>query len=133
MTRFAIDADVALRLIRDERRVAEGDQLVAPSILRSHVMSRIYREVRAAELPERDALRQLDDLAALRIRLLGDRVSRATAWKLASQLGWEDIEAAEYLAVAKLQADVLVTEDPTLVAGARGIVPVAGYPAIFGS
>jgi predicted nucleic acid-binding protein len=43
------------------------------------------------------------------MRLLGDRVSRRTAWKIAREHGWETTYDAEYLAVAKLQADALVT------------------------
>ena len=63
----------------------------------------------------------------MKIRLLGDRVSRATAWKIAAALGWDDIGDAEYLAVASLQADALVTDDESLAAAAEGIVPVAAY------
>jgi predicted nucleic acid-binding protein len=62
-----------------------------------------------------------------RTRLLGDRVSRATAWQLAERLGWDDVGRAEYLAVAKLQADALVTEDPELVRAADGVVPLARF------
>jgi predicted nucleic acid-binding protein len=63
----------------------------------------------------------------MKIRLLGDRVSRATAWKIAAGLGWDDIKDAEYLAVASLQADALVTDDDALAAAAEGIVRVAAY------
>ncbi|MFA4840741.1 MAG: hypothetical protein WC580_03440, partial [Agrococcus sp.] len=65
---------------------------------------------------------QLEALASLKLRLLADRVSRATAWKLAARLDWEDVARAEPLAVASLQADVLVTDDPVLVAAAEGVV-----------
>jgi hypothetical protein len=43
------------------------------------------------------------------MRLLGDRVSRRTACKITREHGWETTYDAEYLAVAKLQADALVT------------------------
>ena len=129
MTRFAIDAAVALRLIREGRRPADQHQLVAPAGLRSEVLARLYREVRAGRLAEAEARRQLDDLAGLKIRLLSDRVSRSTAWKIATELGWAEIGPAEYLAVAALQADALVTEDDRLTSQSR--VPLAGYADLF--
>ena len=46
-------------------------------------------------------------LTELKIRVLGDRVSRATSFKLANEQGWETTFDAEYLAVTLLQADAL--------------------------
>lgn len=130
MTRYAIDADVALRLIRDGSNADERHKLVGPSVLRSHALATLYQDVRTARLTETEGRRQLEHLAALKIRLLGDRVSRATAWKLADRLGWDDIGPAEYLAVATLQADALVTDDARLAAAADGIVEVVSYAAL---
>ena len=110
-TRFAIDAVTALRLVREDPSIGSRRRLVAPAVLRSDVLSSIYREVRDGSLGEKDASLQLEGLAALKIRLLGDRVSRATAWCIARQLDWNDTALAEYLAVATLQADVLVAGD----------------------
>ena len=121
MTRFAIDAPTAVRLARDEVSISDEHQLVGPSILRSHAMSLLYGGVRSGELDETEALLALDRLTTMRIRLLGDRVSRAVAWKLAVQLGWDDPARAEYLAVAKLQADTFVGLDPQLEEAARSI------------
>ena len=59
------------------------------------------------------------------MRLLGDRVSRRTAWQIARQHGWDTLRDAEYLAVTQLQADALVTVDPSLEATARALVAVA--------
>ncbi|WP_314503548.1 hypothetical protein [uncultured Microbacterium sp.] len=42
----------------------------------------------------------------------------------------DELGPAEYLAVASLQADALVTEDPELMAAAEGIVAVAPYAAL---
>jgi predicted nucleic acid-binding protein len=42
-----------------------------------------------------------------------------TAWKIAREHGWETTYDAENLAVAKLQADALVTVTPVLAAKAR--------------
>ena len=127
MTRFAIDAAIALRLIRDGSDADRRNQLVAPSVLRSHALTTLYRDVRTGEITESAGREQLEGLAAMKIRLLGDRVSRATAWKIAAGLGWDDIGDAEYLAVASLQADALVTDDDDLAAAAKGIVRVAAY------
>lgn len=64
------------------------------------------------------------------MRLLGDRVSRRTAWKIAVEHGWDTTYEAEYLAVTKLQADALVTVDPRMVAMADGIVSLASLDAL---
>jgi predicted nucleic acid-binding protein len=131
-TRFAIDAVTALRLVREEPAIGARRRLVAPSVVRSHVLSMLYGEVRDGSLGEKDARAQLEGLAALKIRLLGDRVSRATAWKIARLLDWDDTALAEYLAVATLQADVLVAGDGRVAAAADGIVDLAEYGDLRG-
>lgn len=128
--RLAIDALTALRIVREDPGVGSRHRLVGPAVLRSHVMSLLYREMREGKIEEKEARAQLDGLATLRIRLLGDRVSRATAWRIARQLGWDDTALAEYLAVATLQADALITADPTLGAAAAEFVPVVDYEAL---
>jgi len=128
--RFAIDALTALRIIRDDPGIGSRCRLVGPALLRSHVLSLLYREVREGKIEEKEARTQLDGLAALQIRLLGDRVSRATAWKIARQLDWEDTALAEYLAVATLQADALITADPTIQAAAAEFTTLADYGAL---
>ena len=42
--------------------------------------------------------------------------------RIAARLDWDEIAPAEVLAVASLQADVLVTDDPVLAAAAEGVV-----------
>ncbi|WP_295836113.1 hypothetical protein [uncultured Microbacterium sp.] len=130
--RFAIDALTALRIIRDDPGIGSRRRLVGPAVLRSHVLSLLYREVREGKIEEKEARTQLDGLAALQIRLLGDRVSRATAWKIARQLDWEDTALAEYLAVATLQADALITADHTIQAAAAEFTTLADYGALRG-
>ena len=132
MTRYAIDAAIALRLIRDASNADRRHQLVAPSVLRSHALSLLYRDVRDGRITEEEGRQQLEALAAMKIRLLNDRVSRATAWKIAAGLGWNDIGLSEYLAVASLQADALVTENDELTAAASGIVRLAAYGDLAG-
>jgi hypothetical protein len=130
MTRYAIDAPVAVRLIRDGADADARHRLVGPAALRSHALALLYRDVRLGVITEQVGRQQLEGLAALKIRLLGDRVSRATAWKIAAGLAWDELGPAEYLAVASLQADALVTLDPELMAAAEGIVAVAPYAAL---
>jgi predicted nucleic acid-binding protein len=127
MTRVAIDARTAIRLVREHVVVPPGHQLVAPTLLRSQVLQLLYRDVRSGVLPEAEARELLDGVTALKIRLLGDRVSRAVAWRVAAQLDWEDTADAEYVAVAQLQADVLVTHDPDLARQLEGVVATAPF------
>lgn len=127
MTRFTIDAATALRIIREDVEPAAEHQLVGPVALRSEVLSLLYADVRRGTLDERIAREQLEKLASVKIRLLGDRVSRAVAWDLARQLDLDDTALAEYLAVASLQADALITDDPALRAAADDIVPLARF------
>jgi predicted nucleic acid-binding protein len=53
-----------------------------------------------------------------------------TALKLARDHGWDDLRDAEYLAIARLQADALVTVDAELATRAEGIVTIAPVPAL---
>ena len=126
MTRFVIDPDAALRLTRDgAAALPPQHQLLAPTLLRSQLLSRLYQAVRAGRMERREAVAQLDRMRALRIRLLGDRVLQRVAWQLAEQLGWDDTATAEYVALTRLQADAFVTQDAALRRALKGVVPVA--------
>ena len=71
-----------------------------------------------------DALKVHERMTEMKIRTLGDRVSRRAAWDLALERG-VSVQDAEFVAVARLQADALVSTDPALLALAKGVVPVA--------
>ena len=131
MKRYGIDAQVAIRLIRDEVRLPEEHQLVGPNVLRSHALSIVYIARRRNELSSDEATAILDGITSMRIRLLGDRVSRSVAWKVAEQLGWDDIGLAEYVAVAKLQADAFVTLDAELAKQVDGIVVTEPFASLL--
>lgn len=131
MTRFVIGPDVALRLASDDTPVAPSHQLVAPTLLRSQVLSTLYADVRAGRLTKKEAAARLDRIRGLRLRLLGDRVLQSVAWKVADQLGWEDTYDAEYVALTTLQADAFVTLDEGLARQVRGLVAVAGYQELL--
>ena len=127
MTRYTVDAATLLRIIREDVPISAEQGLVGPAAIRSEVLSLLYAAVRAGEFDERAARDQLEKLARVKIRLLGDRVSRSVAWKLANQLGLSDTAPAEYLAVATLQSDALIAGDPALRAAAKGLVPIARF------
>ncbi|MDH2442814.1 hypothetical protein QDR37_02530 [Amnibacterium sp. CER49] len=132
MTRFAIDAPTALRLLEDGADLPAEHALVAPALLKSQVLERLFQEVRAGRRDERGAQELLRGLAMMRIRLLSDRVSRATAWRIASDQRLPVTWPAEYLAVTRLQADVLVTDDPELLGAAEaGGVPTTGSATLL--
>jgi hypothetical protein len=132
MARYAIDAVTLVHLVTNDVGVAPAHQLVAPNAIRSDALSLLYAAVRRAELTERVALERHTRLTELKMRLLGDRVSRRTAWKLASEHDWDDLSAAEYLAVCSLQADAFVTVDPAMATRAKGIVPLAPVSVLLG-
>ncbi len=88
-------------------------------------------EVGRGERTEKAALAAHTRLTELKMRLLGDRMSRGTAWRIAREHGWDTLRDAEYLAVVKLQADALVTVDPALAAKAADVVPLAPLEALL--
>ena len=133
MTRYVIGPDVAIRLAQDRAEIRAEHQLLAPTLLRSQVVSLLYRAVARGDLTEQDADRQLDFVRGLRLRLLGDRVLQRTAWKVAGQLGWPDTLDAEYVALVQLQADALVTLDQRLAQQVKDVVTVAPLEALFSS
>jgi predicted nucleic acid-binding protein len=130
MTRYVIGPDVALRLAHDEAVIPDEHQLLAPTLLRSQMLSLLYQAVRQGEMTRKDADRQLNYVRALRIRLLGDRVLQNVAWKIADRLGWPDTLDAEYVALTTLQADAFITLDAELAHAVKGIVMIAPIDAL---
>lgn len=130
MARYVIDAPTLLHLVANDVAVSPGHQLVAPNLIRSHALSLLLEAVRRGELTEELALAHHERLTALKMRLLGDRVSRRTAWRIAREQGWETTYDAEYLAVTRLQADALVTVDPAMARKAERVVPLAPLEAL---
>jgi predicted nucleic acid-binding protein len=130
MTKYVIGPDVAIRLARDQVVIGAGHQILAPTLIRSQTLSLLYQEVQRGEMTKKDAERRLDYIRGLRIRLLGDRVLQAVAWKIADQLGWPDTFVAEYVALTQLQADALITLDEQLARAAKKLVTVAPIDAL---
>jgi predicted nucleic acid-binding protein len=125
VTRYVIGPDVALELVASRAKLPAHHRLLAPTLLRSQVLAHLYARVQRGDLQRREADAQLDYLRALQIRLLGDRVLQRQAWKIAQELAWADTFVAEYIALTKLQADALVTRDPSIQSSARRFVGVA--------
>ncbi|WP_062993775.1 type II toxin-antitoxin system VapC family toxin [Nocardia anaemiae] len=125
MTRYVIDAQTLLHLVDAELSVDSNHQLVAPNSIRSEALQLLLQDVRAGRRTEAAALKAHERMTEIKMRLLGDRVSRRTAWQLARQHDWDTLRDAEYLAVTRLQADALVTVDPNLTATALEVVALA--------
>lgn len=124
-SRYVVGPDAAVTLIARRALIPARRKLLAPTLLRSQMLARLYGDVQRGLIERREAAAQLEHLRRLRIRLLGDRVLQATAWQVAEQLGWPDTFVAEYIALTKLQADALVVEDPAVADAARRVVAVA--------
>lgn len=124
MAKYVIEPAVALSLAAQNVAIPARHKLLAPSLLRSQVLALLFAQVRRGELSQAEASRRLDYLRRLQIRLLGDRVLQRTAWEMALELGWQDTFVAEYLALTRLQADALVTENSELAAAATPLVAV---------
>ncbi|WP_123027341.1 type II toxin-antitoxin system VapC family toxin [Mycolicibacterium stellerae] len=119
MTTFVIDAQVAVDLAVGGAAIPPEHSLAAPTILRSQALALVYGSVHRGEIDERSGRKILDDIRALRIRLLGDRSLQDRAWRIATKLNWPDTYQAEYIALTQLQADALATADTKLAAAAR--------------
>jgi predicted nucleic acid-binding protein len=124
MTRFVIDPPTLLHLVAERVDLAPGHQLVAPQGVRSQALDLLFGAVRRGELEEATALERHEAMTRVRIRLLGDRVSRRVAWDLATEHGLGSTTDAEYLALTRLQADLFVSVDAAARARAEGVVPV---------
>lgn len=131
MARYVIDAPTLLHLLDNDLPIDPQHQLVAPHSIRSEALQLLLCDVREGKRAETDALQLHERITELKMRLLGDRVSRGNAWKIAREQDWDTVRDAEYLAVARLQADALVTVDAALARRAEGVVPVAPLKSLL--
>ena len=115
--RFVVDAGAVIELVKRELVVAPEHELLAPTLVRSQVLSRLHEAGEPREI--------LGRVNALKLRLLGDAVLRRRAWEIADELGWKETYDAEYLALTQLQADAFVTTDKALARAAKAIVALA--------
>ena len=122
MTRFVVDCETLLRIAAGEVAVADGHQLVAPTLVRSQALSALYEAARRGEISAAEGIERVTRINSLKVRFLGDKVLQRTAWKVADQLGWETTHDAEFVALTQLQADVFVTADRELARTVSGLV-----------
>ncbi len=125
MTKFVVDATAVLHLAAEGIQVGAEHELLAPTLLRSQVLSLLHESVQRGELTDDVARDRLAKVGKIKIRLLGDAVMRRTAWEIADKLGWWETFGAEYVALAQLQADALVTLNADFAKAAEGVVTVA--------
>jgi predicted nucleic acid-binding protein len=130
MTRFVVDCGVVLHLASEGVEVSAEHELLAPTLLRSQMLSVLHEAVYRGEIPREVALDRLAHIRAIPIRLLGDAVLRRRAWEVADQLGLAETYDAEYVALTQLQADAFVTLDSELARRVEGIVPTAPVEAL---
>ena len=130
MTRFVVDASAVLHLASTGDEVPDTHALLAPTLLRSQVLSMLHEAVARGEILTEVARGRLARIDRMPIRLLGDGVLRRRAWELADRLGWASTYDAEYIALTQLQADAFVTLDPELARLAAAVVTVAPIEAL---
>ena len=130
MTRFVVDASAVLHLASAGIEVRGAHELLAPTLLRSQVLSALHEAVHRGEIPADVARERLARIRRMPIRLLGDALLQRRAWVLADQLGWASTYNAEYVALTQLQADAFVTLDAELARSVEGIVATASIDAL---
>ncbi len=127
MACYVIDAPPLLQLEADGVEVHGSHQLLRPTSSARRLWPSC--SLLSRNMTEHAELALHERMTALKMRLLGDRVSRRTAWKVATEQNC--LFAAEYVAVCMLQADALVTVDKAMASRATGLVPLARYSALF--
>ena len=128
--RFVVDVGAVLELASAGTEVSAEHELLAPTLLRSQVLSALHEAVQRGELPADVARDRLDLIGRMSIRLLGDAVLRRRAWEVADQLGWAETYDAEYVALTLLQADAFITLDEQLARSVAGLVSTATLDAL---
>jgi predicted nucleic acid-binding protein len=127
---FVIDAGAALALAASKEDVSPDHELLAPTLLRDQVLSRLHEAVHRGELSADAAREQIERVRRMKIRLLGDAVLQRVAWDVADRLGWAETYDAEYVALTRLHGEALVTTDKELARKVKGEVKTAGIDAL---
>jgi indolepyruvate ferredoxin oxidoreductase alpha subunit len=130
VTRFVVDCETLLRIAAGEIEVAAEHKLLAPALVRSQALSALYESARRGEISTSEGRERVRRVNSLRIRFLGDKVLQAQAWKVAEELGWATTYDAEYVALAQLQADALITSNRELAQAVAGLVETATTDAL---
>jgi predicted nucleic acid-binding protein len=131
MTRFVVDASAVLELASVGVAVPAAHELLAPTLLRSQVLSALHEAVSRGDLPAAVARERLAWINKRPIRLLGDGVLRRRAWEIADRLGWASTYNAEYVALTQLQGDALITLEAELARSVEGVVATASIDELL--
>ena len=130
MARFVVHVSAILALAERGAEVPGEHELLAPTLVRSQVLSELHEAVHGGKLDADMAKERLAWINKQPMRLLGDAVLRRRAWELADTLGWPSTYDAEYVALTQLQADAFITLDRKLERAVRGIVETAPLEAL---
>jgi predicted nucleic acid-binding protein len=130
VARFVVDCDTLLRIAAGEVEVASEHALVAPTLVRSQALAKLYGAARRGEISDAEGIERVTRVNSLKVRFLGDKVLQRRAWKVADELGWESTFDAEFVALTQLQADAFVTSDADLAQAASGLVKTATIDAL---
>jgi predicted nucleic acid-binding protein len=130
VTRFVVDCETLLRIAAGDVEVAPEHRLVAPTLVRSQALARLFEAARRGEISAAEGIERVTRINSLKVRFLGDKVLQRQAWKVADRLGWETTYDAEYVALTLLQADALVTSDDELARAVSGLVETATVDAL---
>jgi indolepyruvate ferredoxin oxidoreductase alpha subunit len=130
MTKYVVDAGALIEIVTRDIAVSPDHQLLAPTLVRSQLLSLMHEAVARGDLDDKAALAHLERINRMSIRLLGDGVLRRTAWKVADQLGWPSTYGAEYIALTQLQGEALITTDAALATAAATLVSTATVDAL---
>lgn len=125
MARYAVDAPTLVHIVDEGLSIHPSHQLVAPNSIRTEALEVLLRDVRDGKRSDREAMACHEEMTRIKMRLLGDRVSRRTAWQIARERGWASLRDAECVAVAILRADAFATIDQDMVGKAVDLVRVA--------
>ena len=125
MTKYVVDAGAVIHIVTAGVEVSKEHELLAPTLLRSQVLSLLHEGVQRGEIPADVARDRLARIGRMSIRLLGDGVLRRKAWQVADELGWASTYNAEYVALTQLQADALITVDAEFARSVEGVVATA--------
>ena len=88
MTRYVVDAGAVLHLADAGFDVSADHELLAPTLLRSQVLSALHEAVARGDIPAEVGRDRLARIGQMPIRLLGDAVLRRRAWDVADRLGF---------------------------------------------
>jgi predicted nucleic acid-binding protein len=125
VTRYVVDASVVMHLLAEGVDPTPERAVLAPTLVRSQVLDSLYRAARSGEISVDEARDRLARFSTMKIRYLGDKVLRRTAWLIATDLDWDSTDDADYLALTRLQADRFVTMDHGLASVASEVVATA--------